>query len=155
MIPRPATLVLLISLLPGIASARHGASSWESLNALKPGAQIEVLRTTGPALRGKFTSLTPDSIDVQTDRQQIAVPRADVTRVRAKGRRKAKWYGLAIGAGAGAGTGAALGERLANESAGDIDIKAASTAAVAVAGALIGFGIGAALDLRHSTIYEK
>ncbi|MES1257850.1 MAG: hypothetical protein ABUS51_05455 [Acidobacteriota bacterium] len=146
-------LMLAISLLPGMAVARDEGSSWESLNILKPGAPIEVFRKAGDPVRGTFTTLTPESVGVRTKQQEIAVPRADVARVRTKRKRRAKWIGLAIGAGAGAGTGSALGARLANESAGDIDVRSLSIATVAVAGALIGLGIGAALDSRHATIY--
>ena len=152
---RCVILLLALSSWAGMAPARDNvSSSWESLNALSAGARIEVVRRGADAVSGKFTVLTADSIGVQMKARQIAVPRADVLRVRLRRKGRGKWIGLAIGAGAGAGTGAGLGTRLANESAGDINIRAASTVGVAAAGALIGLAIGATLDGRNSTIYS-
>jgi hypothetical protein len=130
------------------------AASWQDVQALAHGAKVEVTRKTGPPVSGSVGTVSADSISVVTKQQEVSVPRADISRVIARRKGRAKWIGLTIGAGAGAGIGAAVGARLANESAGDIDIKAASVAGVAAAGALIGLAIGATLDSRHSTIYS-
>jgi hypothetical protein len=129
------------------------AASWQDVQSLAHGAKIDVTRKSGSPVSGTVGSVSADSINVVTKQQDVAVPRSDISRIVVRGRGRAKWIGLAVGAGAGAGTGAAVGARLANESAGDIDIRAAATAAVVAAGALIGLAIGATLDVRHSTIY--
>jgi hypothetical protein len=112
-----------------------------------------VYRKVDNPISGVIVSVSADSVTVVSKIRNLSIARADVARVVTRRSGHWKWIGLGVGAGAGAGVGAAIGARLANESAGDIDIKAASTAALAVAGGLIGLGIGAALDSRHSTVY--
>jgi len=147
------TRVVTFLLLAAMSLSGASSSDWESLRALQQGAPVGIVRKGGETVNGKFTGFTADAISVQTKKQAVSVPRAEVARVRRNSKGRGKWIGLGIGAGAGAGAGAALGTRLANESAGDINLKGVSTAVVAAAGALIGLGIGAALDSRHSTIY--
>jgi hypothetical protein len=152
---RSLTALLFLSALlhSQLHAAPRDTASWQNVQALDRGVRVEVSRKTGDTLRGTLGSVSPDSLTILVKQQETAVPRADVLRVVKKRQGHAKWIGLGIGAGAGAGVGAALGARLANESAGDIDVKALSIAAVAAAGALIGLAIGAGLDSRHSTVY--
>jgi hypothetical protein len=148
-------VILAMGLLPGEVFGRErDTASWQNVQALSQGARIEVYRKAGDPVSGALSSVSPEAIVIVAKRQDVSVGRADVTRVVARHSGHAKWIGLGVGAGAGAGIGAAIGARLANESAGDINIKAASTAVVAAGGALIGLAIGASLDLRHSTVYR-
>ena len=134
-------VILAIGLLPAEVLAQEGdTGSWGRVQALAQGARIEVFRKGGAGVSGTVSSVSPEAIVILTKKQQVSVARTEVTRVVTHHSGRAKWIGLAIGAGAGAGIGAAIGARLANESAGDINIKAASTAAVAAGGALIGLG---------------
>jgi hypothetical protein len=152
---RLCAILLTICLTAQIAPARDPASSsWDTLSGLKSGARIEVIRKTGEPVRGNFSRFSLDSITVTSKRQDVAIPRAEVSKVSVKRKGRAKCIGLAIGAGAGAGAGAALGARLANESGGDLDLQSVTTAAAAAAGALIGLGIGAVFDSGAATVYE-
>jgi len=144
-------VLLLICLLPSLLFP----ADWDILQSLKPGQRVEVARKQGETENGAFRSVAGDSLTLRTKQREITIPRAEVARVIKRGSGRAKWYGLAAGAAAGAITGAAAGARLANESAGDIDVKAAATGVLAVGGGLIGLAIGTTLDARHTTIYES
>jgi len=152
--PRIAAVLVAAALLTTQSwSASRDNPSWQNVQALTPGARIELSRKSGEKVSGSLRSATPDSIVLTGKQQDLSIPRTEVSRIVVKSKGRGKWIGLAIGAGAGAGTGAAIGTRLANESAGDINLKALSTAVVAAAGALIGLAVGATLDARHQTVY--
>src|SRR5947209_11988655 len=108
-----------------LLACRFCVASWQDVQGLAHGSKVEVARKSGAPVSGTVGTVSADSIGVLTKQQEVAVSRAEVSRVIVGRKGHAKWYGLAIGAGAGAGVGTAVGARLANESAGEIDIKAA------------------------------
>ena len=152
--PRIAAVLVAAALLTTQSwAAPRDNASWQNVQALTAGTRVELSRKSGERVSGSLRSATADSVVLTAKQQEVSIPRAEVSRIVVKSKGRGKWIGLAIGAGAGAGTGAAIGTRLANESAGDINLKALSTAVVAAAGALIGLAVGATLDGKHSTVY--
>lgn len=155
MVSRLVSAVLLFTMLPApVLADEKDLSVWQNLHLLKPGQTVEIFRRQGEPIKGRFASAGDDSVTVRAGSQAVVVSKADVVRVVRRGSGRARWYGMGAGAAAGAVIGAAAGARLANESAGDIDLKAAAAGVLAGAGALIGLLVGSALDARHSTIYE-
>lgn len=132
-------------------------SAWQNLRQLTTGQEIEVTQTKGSPVRGTFISFADESISVRDKEKEIAIPRADVSRVRLRpaGRGKYTWIGAAVGAGAGAGVGVGIGESLANQSGGDFrNLKPAIIGVSAGLGAVAGLLVGSALGGRHTTIYR-
>ena len=104
-------VALLTAVLPAQASDRN---SWQNLSHLSPGQSIEVRKTHGEAVSGKFASFDEKTIHINDGQQEISIARADVSRIRVHSRasHKAMWIGLAVGAGAGAAIGAGAGGAL-------------------------------------------
>jgi hypothetical protein len=130
-------------------------TSWQNLQRLAAGQEIEVTKTDGKPVRGAFIGFADQSISVRQKQQEIAIPRAEVSRVRLRttGSRY-PWIGAAIGAGAGAGVGAGIGEGVAKQSGGDFsNLKPAIIGVSAGLGALAGAVIGSLIEGRHTTIY--
>ena len=151
--------IVTITLLgpPMIMAADSGAASWQNLKQIAYGQEIEVARTKDRPVRGTFINFADQFISLREKGQELAIPRTDVSRVRLRPARRAKytWIGLAVGAGVGAGAGAGIGEGVANESGGDFrNLKPAITGVSAGIGALIGAVIGSAAGSTHTTIYS-
>ena len=140
-----------------VAAGESNPTSWQNLQQLATGQKIEVIKTKNGPVRGTFISFADQSITLREKQQEIAIPRADVSRVRllpAK-RGRYRWIGAAVGAGAGAGAGAGIGEGVANESGGDFrNLKPAIIGVTAGLGALVGAIVGYALGGRRTTIYS-
>lgn len=140
-----------------VAAGESNPTSWQNLQQLATGQKIEVIKTKNGPVRGTFISFADQSITLREKQQEIAISRADVSRVRllpAKRRRYAL-IGAAVGAGAGAGAGAGIGASVANESGGDFkNLKPAIIAVTAGLGALIGAVVGSVAGGRHTTIYS-
>jgi hypothetical protein len=148
-----AMMVLAVSL----AAGDNDQTSWQKLNRLTPGQQVEVNRRNGESLKGSFVSFSDDSISVRESQQDIVIPRNDVSRVRlrSRGRHKALWIGLAAGAGGGAAVGAGVAASVSNQSGGDFaSLKPAVIGVCTGIGAVAGLAIGSILDSRHDTIYR-
>ena len=148
--------ITLLTPAPMLASDSN-VSAWQNLRQLTAGQEIEVTKAKGSPVRGTFIAFADESISVREKQQEIAIPRADVSRVRLRppGRGKYTWIGAAVGAGAGAGVGAGIGESLANQSGGDFrNLKPAIIGLSAGLGALVGLAVGSALGSRHTTIYR-
>lgn len=149
---KPLVLLLIVSL--SAAAADRDLGQWTEVASVPAGRHVLVTKKSGGSVRGEFVRATDDAVAVRAKQGEVSVARADVSRVELPREGHAKWWGLGIGAAAGAGIGGAAGERLANESAGDINIKAVAIAVSAAVGALIGLAIGAMLDTRHATVYR-
>lgn len=152
-----AGMVAITSLEPALMLASDSnVTSWQNLKQLAAGQAIEVTKTKGRPVRGTFIGFVDQAISLREKQQEIAIPRADVSRVRLRPAKSGRyiWIGAAIGAGAGAGVGAGIGESVANESGGDFrNLKPAITGVSAGLGALVGAVIGSAIGGRHTTIY--
>jgi len=146
------SVVALALVFPILATAQN-AASWTNVTSLAPGTSVEVTRRGGNPLRGAFATASPDSVTVRAKQGETVVPRAELTRVAAKKRGHAPWIGLGIGAAGGLAAGLGAGARLQNESGGDFDFRVVLGAIGAVAGAVGGLAIGAAVD-GYKTVYE-
>ena len=148
---------LAISLLQPLSTFAGGSpKSWQNLQQLGAGQEIEITRINGGSERGTFVGFADQSITLRETQQDITVARTDVSRVRLRtpGRRRYLWMGAAIGAGAGAGLGAGIGEGVASGSGGDFrNLKPAIIGVSAAIGAAAGAAIGLAIGNRHTTIY--
>ena len=141
---------------PPSTVASANLTSWQNLEQLRPGENIEVMQTNGGRVRGTYVGFADQSITLRGTQQDITIARADVSRVRLRPpkSRKYLWIGAAIGAGAGAGLGAGIGEGVASASGGDFrNLKPAIIGVCAGVGAAVGAAIGLAIGNRHTTIY--
>ena len=143
---------------PTVTRAGDGKlTSWNNLQQLIAGQDIEVAKRGGDTVRGPFVTFADDSIRLVSNQQDLRIARTDVSRVRlrpARGR-KYTWIGAAMGAGAGAGVGAGIGEQVASGSGGDFrNLKPAIIGVCAGAGALAGAAIGYLIGSRHTTIFS-
>jgi hypothetical protein len=152
-----AGVVALVLARPALMLAGDGgATVWQNLGTLAAGQEIEIERTNGTAVKGAFTGFTDQSVSVRRKSQEIAIPRAEVSKVRVRraGSRKCAWIGAAVGAGVGAGAGAGIGEGVANKSGGDFsNLKPAIVGISAGVGALVGVLIGTAAGNRNTIVY--
>jgi hypothetical protein len=141
------------AILSGYLSAgTSDRSSWDSLSRIKAGQSVEVRKRAGGTVKGAFESFSGDAVKLRDGRQDVEVPRADVSRVELDSGRKALWIGAATGGGAGAAIGAGVGSRLGNQSGGDFSGLTGAIAGVfALLGALAGL---LAASLHHTTVYQ-
>jgi hypothetical protein len=150
---RTIVALLTIAMLPvTLAGGEGGQAEWQNIRQLSAGQKIEVIKKDGKSLKGAFVASSDDSIRLQGKRQEVAVPRAEVLRVRTnpdRGRRNT-WIGAAIGAGGGLAVGAGLSERLSDFP----NLKPAAYGLCAGVGALVGALIGSVAGGKHSTIYS-
>lgn len=126
------------------------ATSWQNLAELAAGQSIEVVKTDHTSVKGAYLSFSDESLRVKSQRQEVTVPRAAVSRVLRLGTARAiTWFGVAAGAGVGAGLGARLGE---NYESGTL---APATAGVGAGiGALVGWLIGDLVGHSRATVYH-
>ena len=126
------------------------AASWQNLAQLAAGQSIEVVKTDHTSVKGAFISFSDESLRVKSQRQEVAVPRAEVSRVLRMGTARAiTWLGVAAGAGVGAGLGARAGE---NYESGTLAPAAAGVGAGI--GALAGWVIGDLIGHSRATVYR-
>jgi hypothetical protein len=127
-------------------------SDWGNLHQLSPGESIVVTRKSGDSLKGVFISVKDESLTLGTKNNEVAVPKADVARVRKGAHRgSATLIGAVVGAGGGAGLGAGL---TAGNSRGFVGGRPAVIGGFAVLGVLAGALIGLGLGSRHATVYR-
>ena len=146
-------IVITLGAPPSITAGTPNRRSWQNLQQLNSGQQIEIMKTHGESVRGAFVSFADQSVTVRDSSQDITVGRPDIARIRLRSgkSRKYGWIGAAIGAGAGAGVGAGISQRLSDFS----NLRPAIIGVTVGIGALIGAGIGLAIGGRHTTIYSK
>ena len=155
------SLRILVLFLAGLGSTvvaqTTDLNSWASVRGLTPGRPIEVIDRQGAAIKGELSGASADSITVNAKGRTVAVPRSEVSIVRARSGRRRRYalIGAAIGAGAGLGLGVAGGESLSNGSGGDFaNLKPAITVGSGAVGALIGAVIGSVVGNRATTVYH-
>jgi hypothetical protein len=119
------------------------SGDWAQVQALAPGAQVEVKRFSGGGeVRGTLASASGEGLVVTWGKQDVTVARADVRRVRLRSEKRGK---------AGRITGAIVGGALGAPCALICDTSAGGRAAVIPVYAGLGYLIGWATD-RHKRI---
>src|ERR1700674_5502542 len=70
-------------------------TSWQNLQQLIPGQEIEVTQSSGGSVQGSFISFDDPSISLHGKQKEITISRTDVSRVRLHSakRRKYTWIG--------------------------------------------------------------
>jgi hypothetical protein len=94
-----------------LAAADKPSESWDNLQRLKSGQNIEVIDAKLKSHKGQFTAFDPAGLTLKTEAGPLTLPRADVFRVSLREHSK-RWRNAAIGAAIGAGTGLAIGAPL-------------------------------------------
>jgi hypothetical protein len=149
-----AGLIAITLAVPPSLAADGKLRSWQNLEQLRAGQEIEVARTNGEAVRGTFVAVADQSIRLRAKEKDIAITRGEVSRVQlrpAGNRRHAGWIGAGIGAGAGAGVGAGIAEGFSTDFS---NLRPAIIGVSAGIGALVGAAIGSVIGGRHTTIYR-
>jgi len=139
--------VFLMLLLPLLVSAQDARESWDNLNQLRPGQNIQVVDMDLKSLKGRFVSVTEEAISLRTDNGETMVERDNVMRVSARGGKRGRnaLIGLGIGAAGGVAAGLGLMERETG--------YAGAVAGTIVFVAAVGAGVGAAFP-GSRTIYR-
>jgi hypothetical protein len=126
------------------------SASWQNLAQLAAGQSIEVVKTDHTSVKGVFISVSEEMLRLKSQRHEVAVPRAEISRVFRLGTAHAiTWIGLAAGAGVGAGLGAGAGQ---SYESGNLAPAAAGVGAGI--GALVGCGIGELIGHSRATVYR-
>ncbi len=138
--------------------AQGQQGSWENLNTLKPGEQIQVRLMKAAKVTGTFLNVTDTAISVQAEAGPQTILRQDVRsvkRMKSKHRLRNTLILAGVGAGIGAGIGAAEHHSCSSTQTFCFDIGGRSLPAGigAVAGLFGGGAIGALLP-AHETIYS-
>ena len=139
---------------PAPAQTRARAlDDWSAVQNLSPGQKIIVRTKDGDRLTGRFDSANDLLINLTDDGKKLSLTRESVRLVQLN-RGKSRWNGGLLGAAIGGGGGAAIGGALVAQ--GD-DYASATFPGTIGVGALIGFGIGAAIGKgrKNETIYES
>jgi hypothetical protein len=142
----PRFLLLMVCALPLMAQ------TWNSVQALGPGARVKVREIGGIEHKGNVTAVTPEAISVATGAATLSIERTKVARVQVHGKSR-RLRNIAIGAGIGAALAVTvdqtLGTYLRNEGA----IGSGGRAITYIAPIGLFGGIGAALS-SYKTIYR-
>lgn len=152
---RKILLLLCVLALPCVSSAQSSESSWENLNALRPGQKIEVVETNLKKDTGTFAAVSDDAIRINESTGEQSIPRASVMRVTLrhnKHRLRNTLIGAAVGAGAGAVIGAASYKTCSSSCIGGFNRGEAAGIGAAV-GFIGGAAVGAVIP-SHPTIYR-
>lgn len=144
---RKALFLISILTIPCASTAQNKQASWQNLNAIQVGQEIQVIEMSSTKDSGTLLSVSDSAISLQTQAGERAVQRQDVRRVsiKTKARReRSTLIGLAIGT----GSGVALGGAAASVCSGTLcgGHGGALIAALTGAGALLGALIGAAVS---------
>jgi hypothetical protein len=127
------------------ADPEAGNPGWAHLKTLSTGQPIRVVLNGAKSYQGNFLSLSDDGITLRQAGGDQALPRRDIVRVSARGKKhrgRNALIGAAIGAGAGLGIGAALDGQSQNTI---VPLHHWGIAVGAPLGALLGAGAGALL----------
>jgi hypothetical protein len=153
-------ILFLMLVLAGSSAARaqSKAASWENLNSLQAGQQIQIRTMKSKKVIGAFVSVSDTAISVQADSGPETVQRPEVRSVKLRQSQHRLRNALIVGgagAGVGAGIGAAGHHGCASTTEFCLDIGGRSLPAGigAVIGLLGGAGVGALLP-SHETVYS-
>ncbi len=142
-----ALLLLLAFLTLGRTDAGVIPGRWEKVDALPPGAHVEVvLRIGDERIKGSFEKSDAQSLTLTDETgTQRRVAKPDVKRVLDPGVSDSKWNGLLIGGAVGVGAGALLGPAIWGGE-GETFTNADAALIYGLAGAFTGAFIGLLLD---------
>ena len=136
---RPLVTVLFLVLVPRLGFARGNAGSWDDLKQLRVGEKIEVVDMNLKSVKGTFLSFSPDSISLNSGKQEMAVQRADVMRVSVRDTSK-RTRNMLLGSGILGGVALAAAAVPLGSSSNE-----GNSCGVCVVAIVAGFGGGAAL----------
>jgi hypothetical protein len=151
--------LLLCILAASFTSTIHGQQgSWENLNTLRPGDQIQVRGIKAAKITGAFLNVTDTTITLQAESGPQTVQKPDVRsvkRMKNNHRLRNTLILAGVGAGVGAGIGAAAHHSCPSSQSFCLDIGGRSFPAAigATVGLLGGAAIGAFIP-THETIYS-
>ena len=128
--------------------ARGKKDSWENLNRLRAGEQIEVVDLEGPQW-GTFLSFSADQIVLRVDGAEVPIQRANVLQVVSRRSRRLRHIALGVAIGVGAGIAISVPFLLALEQTGVVEVLVGP-----LIGAGAGAGIGALVPAGSRTIYR-
>jgi hypothetical protein len=137
----------------------HGQQgSWQNLNTLRPGEQIQVRGIKSLKITGAFVSVTDAAISLQAESGQQTIQKPDVRsvkRMKNNHRLRNTLILAGVGAGVGAGIGAAAHHSCPSTQTFCLDIGGRSLPAAigGTVGLLGGAAIGAFIP-THETIYS-
>jgi hypothetical protein len=138
--------VLCLVSQPGLTRGQQ--DSWENLNSLRAGENVEVVDLQSVSTRGTFLSFSEDKIVLRVDGAETPISRANVQRVISGQPRRLR--NAALGAAIGVGVGLAI--------AIPVWIGEGATAYPGISGPIVGggagAGIGAAVPLGSQTVYR-
>jgi hypothetical protein len=150
---------LLCILTVSCTAPIHGQqASWQNLNTLRPGEQIQVREIKAAKITGAFINFTDATISLQAESGPQTIQRPDVRsvkRMRNRHRLRNTLILAGVGAGVGAGIGAAAHHSCPSTQTFCLDIGGRSLPAGigAVVGLLGGATIGVLIP-THETIYS-
>lgn len=153
-----ALVILLCALaMPYVSPAQSKHASWENLNSLRAGQEIEVVDSNSNRHTGTFTGLSDDAIRLNDAKGEETIQRVSVMRVNLRGSSH-RLRNTLIGAGIGAGAGAAIGpighhQGSAQNPNGTLIKPGQAAAAGAAIGGILGGIVGALLP-SHSVLYR-
>jgi hypothetical protein len=102
-------VLLLVAAQPALPQPPPAPANWDHVKQLAPGAEIRVELKDRGSVRGKFESVTADSLVIDSRRGPETLTRQTIARVssrRGSHRMRNALIGFGIGAGAGLGVGA-------------------------------------------------
>jgi hypothetical protein len=150
---------LLCILAVSCTSPIHGQqSSWQNLNTLRPGEQIQVRGIKALKITGAFVNVTDAAISLQAESGQQTIQKPDVRsvkRMKNNHRLRNTLILAGVGAGVGAGIGAAAHHSCPSTQTFCLDIGGRSLPAAigGTVGLLGGAAIGAFIP-THETVYS-
>ncbi|HEX8846392.1 MAG TPA: hypothetical protein VF791_17225 [Pyrinomonadaceae bacterium] len=147
-----ALSLLLMALLgrPAVIQAQQKAAppagTWNTVQELSPGDEIEIRLNDGMSLRGRFSNASDAKLAFRKSGKTMELFRSEifeVYRLVPKSKTKSVLLGLGIGAGAGVGVGGIVGASTGPHESGEAHLPAAQIGVVgAGVGALVGFFLG-------------
>ncbi len=144
-------VTMLLTLFPHLVSAQTGLASWDNLNRLQAGQEIQVVQMDMKSLKGTFLGFTEEALSLRVKIDEVAVPREEVLRVSLRGKPKRSTSAL-VGAALGAGLGAVASVAACASGSGTCGGEPGLHAFVgAIVGAGAGAGLGAAVPFIPSS----
>ena len=142
----------IVSLATQGQSPRVG-SNWQHVQALPTGTTLEV-NARNRNLQCNLTAVTEDSLSCAHGAKRIVFGRNEIASIKISRRGRSILIGAGVGGGALAIAGFAVTTNSSNGLFGSNFERGPITAVGALAGGVIGGGIGALTDFSRSTVYK-
>ena len=134
------------------------AQSWRRVAALSPGDVISVVPKDGPVVEGRYQSISPESLMVESKLQIRSLPLDSIKQVsvrRKASRAKTAGIAAAVGFGVAFPIGAASAGYLSDQNNPSFSTRAGTGVGMGLFGAAIAGGVGAlAGGSRFETVYR-